>query len=88
MTLQQLSTLKQWHVAHRREHPLEFQAWDAMLTLWLLGWFGLPAAALLGELYVVIACSALVFAPALYVRLRRRLHLRRQLRCDWLDSAH
>ena len=46
MNLRQMSDLKRWHVAHRDAAPLETQAWDAVLTLWLLGWMG-PAPALL-----------------------------------------
>ncbi|HET9644553.1 MAG TPA: hypothetical protein VFP68_14645 [Burkholderiaceae bacterium] len=84
MTLQQLSVVKQWHVAHRRERPVELHMWDAMLTLWLLGWFGIPAAVLLDQLYTVVLCGVLLYAPTLYVQLRRRLHAGGRLRCDWL----
>ena len=47
MNLSELQRIKQWHVAHKQTHPLEYQTWDAMLTLWLIGWVGwLPAFAL------------------------------------------
>jgi len=87
MTLHQLSVLKQWHVAHRRQQPVEFHMWDTMLTLWVMGWMGLPAAALLEQPLWLGACALLFFAPTLYVRARKRLHQRRRLRCDWLDSV-
>ncbi len=40
MTLNELQRIKQWHVHHRQDHPLEYHLWDAMLTLWLMGWVG------------------------------------------------
>ena len=44
MDLEALQRIKQWHVSHQREHPVEYHAWDAMLTLWLMGWVGrIPA---------------------------------------------
>ena len=46
MTLDELQRIKQWHVDHRSDHPVEYHLWDAMLTLWLMGWVGwLPAFA-------------------------------------------
>ena len=32
MTLQQLHEIKLWHVEHKAEHPLEYHAWDLVLT--------------------------------------------------------
>lgn len=84
MNVQQMSILKRWFVAHRDSSPLEYHTWDAMLTLWLLGWMGVPPALLLHWLWGVALCVPLFFAPALYVRLRCRLHRRGALRCDWL----
>jgi hypothetical protein len=45
---------------------------------------GLPPALLLHWAWAVGACVPLFFAPPLYVRLRRHLHRRGRLRCDWL----
>ena len=87
MTLHQLSQLKQWHTAHRAQAPLEYHAWDAVLTLWLMGWMGLPAALLLGQGWQLLACTALCFAPGVYCTLRRTLHTQIKLRCDWLAAA-
>jgi len=86
MTLHQLSVLKQWHVSHKRERPVEFHTWDAMLTLWIMGWMGVPAAVILWQIGGVLACTALFFAPSAYVRLRERLHRQGRLRCDWLNA--
>lgn len=87
MTLQQLTTVKRWHQTHPRERSLEQQLWDVMLTCWLMGWMGVPAAVLLAPGLGVAVCVGLFFVPSLYVRLRARLHRRGVLRCDWLASA-
>lgn len=87
MTVQQLAAVKRWHQTHRRGAPLERQFWDAVLTCWILGLAGLPAAVVLAPIFGVAACALLFCAPEAYVALRRRLHRRRILRCDWLASA-
>lgn len=86
MTLHQMSLLKRWHVAHRDQAPMEYHAWDAMLTLWLLGWMGIAPAMVLHWIWALPLCGLLFQAPPLYVRLRRRLHQRGALRCDWLPA--
>jgi hypothetical protein len=86
MTLQQLSHLKRWHVEHRSGHPVEFHTWDAILTAWLMGWIGMPAALILWSPAGILACVALFAAPSVYVQLRQRLHRQSRLRCDWLDA--
>jgi len=86
MTLDQLHAVKQWHLSHRPLQPVEYHAWDLVLTLWVMGWMGLPAALLLHLRLAVCACLLLVFVPGGYVALRRRLHRRHRLRCDWLVS--
>ncbi len=87
MTLHQMSSIKRWQVAHREASPLEYHAWDAVLTLWILGWVGMPPALMLHWSWLVALCVPLFFAPPAYVRLRRRLHQRGRLRCDWLTEA-
>ncbi len=86
MTLKQMSLLKRWHVDHRENAPVEYHAWDAMLTLWILGWMGWAPALLLHWLWALPLCGALYFAPRVYVAMRRRLHERGALRCDWLTA--
>jgi hypothetical protein len=84
MNVRQMSSLKHWHVAHRDSAPIEYHAWDAVLILWMLGWVGVPPALLLHWDWAVLLCVPMFFAPPLYVRLRKRLHRRGALRCDWL----
>ncbi len=86
MTLHQLQTIKLWHISHKLESPLEYHAWDGVLTAWMLGWMGEPAALILWWPSLALVCAVLYLTPALYVALRRRLHRRGQLRCDWLTT--
>ena len=86
MTLEQLHDLKLWHQRHLRERPVEKHAWDAVLTLWLTGWVGWPAAFLIHLGWAVVLCLLLLFLPGSYVRLRRRLHRAGVLRCDWMAA--
>ena len=85
MNLAQLAAMKGWMLAHRRGRPVEYHAWDAVLTLWLLGWMGAPAFIVLDDLWAELACVSLFFVPRAYLGLRRRLHRGQRLRCDWLD---
>ena len=84
MTLQQLSALKHWQVAHRFDCPIEFHTWDAMLTLWVIGWMGAPSALILWQPLDMALCLVFFFSPSLYVWWRLRLHEQRRVRCDWL----
>jgi hypothetical protein len=83
MTLQQLHDLRCWHMHHRRDHPIENQAYEAVLTIWVMGWIGLPAALLLNQA-LVLASALAVLTPLAYVSLRLYLHRHHRLRCDWL----
>ena len=87
MRLEDLQRIKSWHVAHRHTHPVEYQAWDAMLTLWLAGWVGWLPVYALGLLWALPLCVLAIAAPALYVAFRLRAHRRRRLRCDWSAAA-
>ena len=86
MTLEQLHSLKLWHQRHVRDRPLEKQAWDAVLTLWMMGWVGGPTAFLIHLRWAAIVCLALLFLPGAYVALRRHLHRAHLLRCDWIAA--
>ena len=86
MTLHQLQAVKLWHVAHRPDCPLEYHTWDTVLTAWVMGWMGMPAALILHWRSLAVACVLLFLAPSLYVALRRWLHRAGYLRCDWLMS--
>ncbi|MEP6876822.1 MAG: hypothetical protein ABI887_20875 [Burkholderiales bacterium] len=85
MRLQQFHALKEWHHQHGR-HPVEKNTWDAVLTVWLIGWVGAPTAFLLNAGWAELACVSLLFLPSAYVTLRRRLHQRGRLRCDWIGA--
>ena len=87
MTLQQLSSIKQWHLSHPLGHPVEQLVWDGILAAWVAGWGGLPAAWLIGSISVMLGCLVLLALPGLYVGWRRRLHGLGRLRCDWLGSV-
>jgi len=84
MTLLQFHSLKTWHSRHGGRQPFEKSAWDLVLTLWLIGWVGTPAALLLHVGWAACACAGATFLPGAYVGLRRWLHRRRVLRCDWM----
>jgi hypothetical protein len=87
MTLQQMANVKRWHQAHRREHEIEYQVWDIVLTCWVLGWVGVPPAVVLAPRVGLAACALLSCMPEAYCWLRRWLHRRGRLRCDWLACA-
>ena len=86
MTLGQFQSLKLWHSHHSRTQPLEKNTWEAVLTLWMMGWAGVPAAMLLGLVWAQAACLLLIFLPRVYVGWRARLHRRGRLRCDWITA--
>jgi hypothetical protein len=84
LTLNQLQRIKQWHVAHKDEHPLEYELWDLMLCLWVMGWIGcLPAFALDID-WAYPLCALAILAPGFYMAWRSRAHQAMRLRCDWL----
>ena len=87
MTLKQLNAFKRWHVAHRNDHPVEYQFCDAVLSLWVAGWVGLLSAMILRALGLLPFLFAAAWAPDLYHALRRSLHHHGWLRCDWLAAV-
>jgi hypothetical protein len=86
MTLQQYHSLKVWHRRHWRNHPVEKNLWEAILTLWLTGGVGLPVTLLLDVPWATAASLVVLFLPGRYVALRTRLHRSGRLRCDWLTA--
>ena len=84
MTMHQLLALRQWHLRHSRQHPVETQIWEGVLMLWVAGWVGGPAALLLGMVWAWATSLALLFLPNAYVGLRDRMHRTGRLRCDWI----
>lgn len=84
MTLDQFHSLKVWYSGHPR--PLEKNVWDAVLTVWMMGWVGVPTFLLLAQPVIVMACVLAIFVPAAYVSWRVRLHKAGRLRCDWITA--
>ena len=87
MTLEQMSSIKRWHLGHRHRHPVEGQLWDLVLTLWVMSLLGVPVGLLIGSPLLSAVCLVLAVLPSLYTLLRRHLHRRGVLRCDWLEAA-
>lgn len=79
-----MQRIKKWHVKHRATHPVECQAWDAILTLWIMGWVGWLPACILGQMWGIPLCAAAIAAPSLYVAWRIKAHRDGRLRCDWI----
>ncbi len=84
LTLSELQRIKQWLVAHREEHPVEYNLWDAVLTVWLIGWLGWLPALTLDMEWLFPFCFAAMLSPSLYVGWRERADAAHRLRCDWL----
>ena len=84
MKLQQFQELRVWHLRQGHRHPIEKNLWDAVLTVWLLGWVGAPTAFLLHAGWAEVACLSVLFLPGGYVGMRRWLHNKHRLRCDWI----
>ena len=84
MDLEALQRIKQWHVSHQRDHPVEYHLWDAVLTLWLIGWVGWIPALTFDALWSAPLLVLAMAAPSLYVGWRVKAHRARRLRCDWI----
>ncbi|MDB5743183.1 MAG: hypothetical protein JWR68_1498 [Polaromonas sp.] len=84
VTLAQLQRIKRWREAQHGAHPLERQTWEAVLTLWMMGWVGWIPAFEFDMPWVYPLCLLGVLAPRLYVYWRLRSHEAGRLRCDWL----
>ena len=84
MDLDAMQRIKQWHVRHQGDHPVECHAWDIVLTLWLAGWVGWIPAVTFEAFWVAPALVLAMLGPRLYVAGRVRAHKARRLRCDWL----
>lgn len=87
MTLNEMQRIKQWHVAHRTDHPLEYHVWDGVLTLWVMGWVGWLPAYTFHQLWVLPLCLLAIATPGLYRGWRVRAHQQARLRCDWSQEA-
>jgi hypothetical protein len=86
MNLEELQSIKKWHVRHRDDHPVEYHLWDALLTLWLMGWVGWIPAFVFEAVWAAPLCIVAMAAPGLYVTWRRNAHRANKLRCDWVKA--
>ncbi len=85
LRLSQLTRVRAWMVAHKRERPLEYHSWDAVMTLWVMGATGWLPAVVLGDAWWGVPLCLLGFwMPTHYARWRARAHAAGRLRCDWL----
>ena len=87
LPMNELGRIRKWHLAHRADHPLEYQIWDAMLILWVMGRVGWLPAFALGALWCFPLCLLAMMAPSLYVMWRGHAHATQKLRCDWLAGT-
>ena len=87
VTLAQMQRLKNWHAAQQGGCLFETAVWEAVLTVWLMGWIGWLPAFAFDAPWAYPLCILAMFAPTLYVDWRLRLHETRRLRCDWLDAV-
>ncbi len=86
LNLAEIKRIRLWHVAHKDEHPLEYQLWDGVLCCWLMGWVGWMPVLMFELLWVWPLCLLGSAAPRLYVAWRAYAHRAQRLRCDWLSS--
>jgi hypothetical protein len=86
--LDELTRIKTWLRAHRHDQAVEYQAMDAVLFVWLMGWVGALPAMLLGAWWLLPLCAVCAYTPTAYVQWRLRCHTEGQLRCEWAHLAH
>jgi len=86
VSLDELQRIKKWHVAHKADHPIEYQLLDLVLTLWLMGWVGWIPSLMFHALWAFPLCGLAMVLPTGYVRVRARAHQAHRLRCDWLGG--
>lgn len=85
--LQRCQRIKVWMRSHEDSNRLEYEAFDAVLTLWVMGWVGLLPSLLLQQWWLVPLCWLAVKTPSMYVNWRIDAHTLGRLRCDWIDAA-
>ena len=87
ISLAELQRIKKWHVAHKAEHPLEYQLWEAVLTLWVVGWVGWLPAFAFDAWWALPLCAVAMAAPGLYIGRRAKAHALQRVRCEWLERT-
>jgi hypothetical protein len=82
--LSELHRIQHWCKEHALDHPVEHELWDAVLTVWLMGWVGWLPTWVLDAWWAGVLCVLGMLAPSLYVGWRRHAHALNRLRCDWI----
>jgi hypothetical protein len=82
--LTELQRIKHWHYGHKAAHPLECATWDAVMTVWVMGWVGWLPAFAADQWWTMPLCAVAMAAPGMYIGWRARAHAEGRLRCDWL----
>lgn len=85
LSLGQLQRVKNWQLEQHGAHPVEFEVWEAVVTLWVMGLIGWLPAFTFEAPWAYPLCLLGIFMPRLYVYWRARAHASGRLRCDWLD---
>ena len=83
VTVANLQTIKQWHIEHALDHPIELQTWDAVLASWLMGWVGWLPTWVLDAWWAVPPLMLGMLARAC-MSAGARAHVARRIRCDWI----
>jgi hypothetical protein len=83
--LRQLQRIKRWQVDHQSTRPVEYMTWEAVLTLWVMGWTGwLPAFGLEAP-WAYPLCLLGILTPRIYINWRAWAHATGRLKCDWVN---
>lgn len=85
LTLRQLQRLKNWHVAQRGAHPLEYEVWNGVLTVWVMGWTGWLPAYIFNAPVAYLFCVFGIFSTRIYIAWRTHARDAGYLGCEWLD---
>jgi hypothetical protein len=79
-----LQRIKVWMRAHENSNQLEYEAFDAVLSIWLMGWVGILPTMILQLWWLLPLCVLALKTPSLYVAWRIAADAKGSLRCDWL----
>ena len=82
--LSELHRIQHWCKEHALDHPVEHELWDAVLTVWLMGWIGWLPTWVLDAWWAGVPCVLGMLAPSLYIGWRTQAHALKRLRCDWI----
>ena len=87
ISLAELQRIKKWQMAHQAEHPVEYELWQAVMTVWVMGWVGWLPAFAFDAWWAMPLCAVAMAAPGLYIGWRAKAHAMQRLRCEWLGPT-